>query len=194
MNFVDKIISKDYNQKELESFATMNWLVVSGFILWLIICVFTLAESYVAKPPHKLEEMQTLEGRMIKIIHGSRHTRGKHIVKFTDFNNTLYTFYIQGSYDKYYLITEARIKIWYPKTRPDENVIKQIEFLNVPKYYLQYDYEQEMDMYRHEISDYHRYIYVDWGIKALVFLILNSFFVKLIKKRRNTILNKNTAR
>ncbi|MBQ2430961.1 MAG: hypothetical protein II500_03055, partial [Campylobacter sp.] len=81
MNFIDKIISKDYSQKELESFATMNLLITAGFILWLIVCIFTLVESYTAKPPHKLEEMQTLEGRMIEIIHASKHTRGKHIVK-----------------------------------------------------------------------------------------------------------------
>ena len=195
MNFIDKIIGKKYTKEELQSFSAMN--IILAFVLFFFAfhgLGFLTASNY-KKPPHKLEEMQVLEGKILKLHKEKVRKEDKRPLEFLDKNGVIHNLYfVTGayhSYNDYIGIIGTDIRIWFPTTEPYTKELEQIQYLSNNQYFMEYKYNERMDGYRHITSDYYKNTYKKWGGGALALLILQIILTILIKRRRNVILDGN---
>ncbi|MBO7370172.1 MAG: hypothetical protein J6U11_03890, partial [Campylobacter sp.] len=103
MNFVDRILSKDYDEKTLNSFWGMNMILTCVLFFYVFFSFGFLTTAYTDIEPPKLNEMQFLE---VKIIENNKYTVEKDLdykeLKFLDKNNTTHTLLFRTSYDNTY--------------------------------------------------------------------------------------------
>ncbi|MBP3225204.1 MAG: hypothetical protein J6M14_07855 [Campylobacter sp.] len=194
MNFIDRIIGKEYSKTELQSFSSMN--IILAFVLFFFAFhgLGFLSASYMKKPPHKLEEMQMLTGQIIKVNNKVVGKEDHRRIEFLDTNNTTHiVFYGNGiyhTYDDYLQLVGKKVKIWFPTQEPDMRLIEQIQYADNDKYFFKYKYDGRMEYYDYITSDYYRNTYKKWGGGALALLILQTTLTILIKRRRNVILDR----
>ena len=194
VKFVDKILSKDYDEKTRKSYDTMDWVL--GIALWFYVFFSFgfLMTAYNRIEPPKLNEMQFLEG---KIIETNKYTVEKDLdykeLKFLDKNNTTHTLLFRTSYDntyeQYSNLINQDVKVWVWQKRFDISWIKQIQYPN-EKYFLKYDYLKEKQNYDYGTSSYYKNTYLKWGGGALALLILKVILSRLIIKRYKYLLVK----
>ena len=173
----------------------MNWVLAFVFIMFAFHGLGFLWTSYDKKPPHKLEEMQVLEGKILKLNDKKIGKEYNYRLEFMDKNNTKHILYFgTGSnypFASYVNLIGQDIRIWFPTTEPYAKELEQIQYIKNDEYFMKYNYLARMDGYRHITSDYYRATYKKWGGGALALLILQIILSKLIQKRYRCLLNKN---
>lgn len=187
MNFIDRILSKDYDEKTLNSFWGMNMILTCVLFFYVFFSFGFLTTAYTDIEPPKLNEMRFLEG---KIIETNKYTVEKDLdykeLKFLDKNNTTHILLFRTSYDntyeQYSNLINQDVKVWVWQKRPDISWIKQIQHPN-EKYFLKYDYLKEKQNYDYGTSSYYKNTYLKWGGGALALWILKFILTTLIKRR-----------
>lgn len=187
VKFIDKILSKEYSKTELQSFSSMNFILAFVLFFFAFHGLGFLWTSYDKKPPYRLEEMQILEGKILKLNDKKIGKETDRRLEFIDKNNTKHILYFgTGSnypFENYVKLIGEDIRIWFPITEPDKKRLQQIQYMENDKYFMKYEYEGRMEYYNYLISDYYRNTYKKWGGGALALLILQITLTKLIKRR-----------